>query len=284
MDIILDFDNTMGLSKRDVDDGLTLLYLLGRGDVNIKLITTSFGNDGVDEVYENTKGMLRDLKVDIPLVKGRNIHSSPFENKAAKEIINLLRKKPDTTIIALGSLTNLADAEKLSPGTLKDTRIISMGGLREELLVNGVHLDELNYSCDYESCRDLLKASSNFTNVDGNFCLNIAFSKKEEEELNKDIKIYSYIRNKASQWFNEFNEEFGNREIIIWDLNCALYLTNPELFTSGKRRVSLNIENLKKGYLIDDEKGIEISYLKGILDRDKYFSRVFEAWKNITMD
>ena len=29
MKIILDFDNTMGLPKHEIDDGLTLLYLLG---------------------------------------------------------------------------------------------------------------------------------------------------------------------------------------------------------------------------------------------------------------
>ena len=42
--VIFDCDNTMGQPYREVDDGLTLLYLLGRSDVELLGITTTFGN------------------------------------------------------------------------------------------------------------------------------------------------------------------------------------------------------------------------------------------------
>lgn len=42
--VLFDCDNTMGLPGRDVDDGLALLYLLGREDVDLKGVTTTYGN------------------------------------------------------------------------------------------------------------------------------------------------------------------------------------------------------------------------------------------------
>ena len=59
--IIYDCDNTMGIKERDVDDGLTLLYLLGREDVELLGITTTYGNSTIDAVYENTINMMTEL-------------------------------------------------------------------------------------------------------------------------------------------------------------------------------------------------------------------------------
>ena len=42
--IIFDCDNTIGIEGCDVDDGLTLLYLLGCKDVEVLGITNCFGN------------------------------------------------------------------------------------------------------------------------------------------------------------------------------------------------------------------------------------------------
>lgn len=40
--VIFVCDNTMGLYGKDVDDGLALLYLLGRDDIKLIGITTTF--------------------------------------------------------------------------------------------------------------------------------------------------------------------------------------------------------------------------------------------------
>ena len=43
--LLFDCDNTMGIPDCDIDDGLCLLYLLGRKDIELLGISSSFGNN-----------------------------------------------------------------------------------------------------------------------------------------------------------------------------------------------------------------------------------------------
>ena len=61
----------MGLPRKEIDDGLTLLYLLGRPDIELLSVTTTFGNGTIDEVYPQTVQLLRDLgHSDMPVYAG----------------------------------------------------------------------------------------------------------------------------------------------------------------------------------------------------------------------
>ena len=60
--VILDCDNTLGVPGCDVDDGLTLLYLLGCPEVELLGITCSYGNNTQQTVYDNTLRMLKKWK------------------------------------------------------------------------------------------------------------------------------------------------------------------------------------------------------------------------------
>ncbi len=282
MKIILDMDNTMGASERDVDDGLTLMYLMGRGDVEILLITTTFGNDTEDVTYSNTVSMLRDLNSSVPVVKGEGKNKKPQENAAALKITECIEENPGIDIVALGSLHNLSDAEKLKPGLLRKAgRIISMGGIREDLFVDGISLSELNYSCDPEAVATVLKSGCNFINIGAHFCLSVRFGENEHAELMKDFPSYRYIREKCALWFDKFGEDYGNRNIVVWDLNCGVFATDPDLFTSEVRKVSYNTEDIKQGFLRDDEDGVEITSLTCLENREEYYSKIFSSWKRI---
>jgi len=69
--IIFDCDNTMGISGKDVDDGLALLYLLGREDVQLVGVTTTYGNSTIQEVHQNTASMLAGLNIkNVTLIRG----------------------------------------------------------------------------------------------------------------------------------------------------------------------------------------------------------------------
>jgi hypothetical protein len=59
--LIVDSDNTIGVPRRDIDDGLALLYLLGRDDIDILGITTTFGNSDVHTVNANTRRFLKEI-------------------------------------------------------------------------------------------------------------------------------------------------------------------------------------------------------------------------------
>ena len=60
--IIFDCDNTFGVNNCDVDDGLALLYLLGRKEANLIGITSCYGNSTIETTFSNTKRMLKEIK------------------------------------------------------------------------------------------------------------------------------------------------------------------------------------------------------------------------------
>lgn len=68
--VLFDFDNTMGTGF-DTDDGLALMYLLGHAkDVEILGLTCTYGNSDIDTVYENTRRIVAELGLDIPVLRG----------------------------------------------------------------------------------------------------------------------------------------------------------------------------------------------------------------------
>ncbi len=65
--LILDCDNTMGLDNRDIDDGMALMYLLGRDDVELLGITLTAGNGTIDEVEQNHKNFSEIFRFNVSL-------------------------------------------------------------------------------------------------------------------------------------------------------------------------------------------------------------------------
>ena len=69
--VLYDCDNTMGLPNKDVDDGLTLMYLIGNSNIDLLGVTTTFGNSHIEDVSRATTKLFNDLNItDIPLKKG----------------------------------------------------------------------------------------------------------------------------------------------------------------------------------------------------------------------
>ena len=51
--MIYDCDNTIGIEGCDVDDGLSLLFLLACEEADLLGVTNCFGNNETERVYEN---------------------------------------------------------------------------------------------------------------------------------------------------------------------------------------------------------------------------------------
>lgn len=123
--IIFDCDNTMGPYGKDVNDGLALLYLLGKKEVDLTGVTTRFGNSTIEDVYKNTVGMFHELNINyIPLKKGA-ASTDNRQSEAAEflvEMVNSMSK--EITILATGSLTNLYGAYEIDKSFFKKVKEI----------------------------------------------------------------------------------------------------------------------------------------------------------------
>ena len=171
--VLLDCDNTMGLPGKPVDDGQTLQYLLGRDDIELMGITTSFGNGTIDEVHPATEQLLRDLgRPDIPLFKGAGERGQP-PTDAARFLAEMAATHPgEITLLAIGPVGNLRGAAELDPGFYaKIKQIAVMGGYIQPLPIAGWEdVPERNLAGDPEGAYGMFHAACPVTLMNAHVC------------------------------------------------------------------------------------------------------------------
>jgi purine nucleosidase len=287
---VYDCDNTMGLPNKDVDDGLTLMYLIGNSTIDLLGITTTFGNSHIEDVFGATAKLYSDLNItDIPLIKGAG-KDSDRKSEAATFLVNIVNQYPnEITILATGSLTNLYGAYCLDPHFYEKVKeIVLMGGLTKPLIINGKKLDELNFSVDHEASYNVLHSGAKITTMTGHICLQAEFRKNEYERLmeNNDIASYAYIKKHSYAWYEHFKELFSTEGFFNWDIVSGLYITNPELFQDNYQSIISSEEDLQKGFLRIEshrENGSIINIPTAIKDIDRFNEIIFETWKNVNI-
>ena len=255
--IIFDCDNTIGVENCDVDDGLTLLYLLGCKDVEILGITNCFGNNETETVYANTLSFLKEIgRSDIKVYKG-GITPCDYENEATDFIVNTLNLEDEVHILATGSLTNLAGALVKDEAAFRKVKSITlMGGITSPLVVGGLTIDELNFSVDYKSTYKVLTSGVPISIATGNNCLKVIFEveKFKENLLSFGTETGKYIVDKTNYWFERNEKKYGIKAFCNWDVTSGSYLVKPENFTDNRAYYTLSEEDLKTGFLREGEK------------------------------
>jgi len=282
--VIFDCDNTMGVRDCDVDDGLALIYLLGKENIELCGITTTYGNSDIDRVYANTSAMLRELGCDeIPLLKGCPDRDS-LTSDAAEFLCQMVKTYPGKiSILATGSLTNLYAAYLKDNSFFRHVReIVLMGGITEELIINGQVLPELNFSCDPVAADTVLHLAHNLTIITGNNCLPAFFSFEQfEQKLAKaDKPIARYILNKCNYWFANMRQRFDLDGFHNWDVVAAAYLAEPGLFINHLRSIGRNKKKLERGLLDlrSKEEGCSLINLPEIADPGLFAEDVYNSW------
>lgn len=286
--IIYDCDNTIGLPGKDVDDGLTILYLLGRKEVNLLGLTTTHGNSTVDEVYKNTKDMFSKLNiVGVPILKGGSPSSSRI-SEASKFILKMVKENPgEITILATGSMTNLYGAYLEDKNFFKYVKeIVIMGGILKPLMIRGKQVEELNLSCDAEAAFYVLNSEAPTTILNGHTTLETVFGEKEMNilQINSNNKLFNYIYENIKPWYDLMYKNFGVKGFCNWDAAAAIYITNPEIFLNENKFISPTLEDLTWGYMreVEDIKNShKVNMPSTIKDIEKFNTILLESWKNL---
>lgn len=286
--VIFDCDNTMGVEGCDVDDGLALIYLLGKENIDVCGITTTYGNSDINTVYNNTALMLKELRRNaIPLLKGcqdkQNLKSEAVD--FIVETVNL--HKGNISILATGSLTNLY-AAYLADNSIfeKISEIVLMGGITEKLIINGRNLDELNFSCDPTAAECILKNGKKLSIITGNNCLSAYFSELDFKTrlASKDNAIAQYISQKCMYWFRNMMSFFDINGFYNWDVVAAAFLANPSIFENKIFNLAPNIKHLERGFLnknYQTNESLCFINLPEIHDVKKFTDDIYESWLNV---
>lgn len=179
--IIHDCDCTFGINGCDVDDGLALLYLLGDPEAEVLGVTTTYGNNTLEKVYENTKKFVKKIGHDELRVYKGGATPGETESEAAHYLAEMAEKYAgELEILVTGSVTNLYGAWKHNPEFFHQVKsIVLMGGTTEPLIFAKREMDELNFSCDPLATYTTLTSGTDVAVITGNNCLKVLFTREE---------------------------------------------------------------------------------------------------------
>lgn len=279
--VIYDCDNTMGVDGNDVDDGLTLLYLLGLPEVNLVGVTCTFGNNGQDCVYKNTVSLLREWnREEIPCLKGA-YSKDDRESEAAEFLAAKAEEyKGELVIIATGAMSNLYQASLVDENFYANVRAISiMGGITQELIVNGGVMKELNLSCDPLASYEMFKNAKRMLIANAHTSLESYFSRESFEESSSIVRptLHSYLLEKIESWFKRYMRVWKLDGFVCWDVMAAAQYFRPELFEEGVNYITPTEKSLETGMLVGDGAIINVE-MPVIKDVDEYRKHVYETF------
>ena len=282
--IIFDCDNTMGLRTKEIDDGLVLYYLLGRPEICLVGVTTTFGNGTIDQVYSQTQKIVTDLgRQDIPVIEGAGKRGEG-STEAARFLAEKAAAFPgEITILATGPLGNLRGAAELDPNFYSNLKAIScMGGYLHPIKVGRRNVKELNLSSDPEAAFDVLNAPCPVTLMNAQICLQAPFRWKDYWKLDFwSRKTRRIVRD----WLVLHAVFCGIPNYYLWDLLPAVYVTHPGLFYDYQVVIQSSVNDLEDGTLLPEDsvggQGVNMPVL--INDPDMFMEIILEAWRKISV-
>lgn len=240
MKVILDCDCTFGLHQCDIDDGLAIAHLLRVPEVDLLGVTLTYGNASIDEVIRCTKDLKRRLNWRFKIISGNNKKAE--DNPAARYLVKMVKQLPNQIIIvATGSQSNIAAAVELDPMFLnyvKDLYIMG-GDLTGCMKINGIPVDELNLSVNYQAAYKVLMRSRKPTLVSGSYINNVVTTYRPTH--------VNWVDQAILNWQTLNFKKLKINGFINWDgitVNC---LTNADLFMWAEYHVELSKSLLKKG-------------------------------------
>ena len=279
--VIVDCDNTFGLPKLPIDDGQTIIYLLGRPDIEIVGITTTFGNSGIDDVYPATCELMKKLgRTDIPVLRGASDYSTG-ETEASEFLIGKAAEfKGEINLIAIGTMANLKTASDCDPDFFRNLcQITTMGGYFHRLPYKGwCDVKEVNFSGDGGAAWRVFRAECPVTIMSAHICFALPFGLRELAPVaDWDLEQYFIMLDLLL----ESSEFLDDAQDYLWDLLPAVYLSYPDLFPDRKIRIASSPEEIESGILRSGDDGAEVNVPDYILDVEECYAIINDAWKKV---
>ncbi len=278
--IIYDCDNTLGILSNEVDDGLTIIYLLGTPGFELIAITTTFGNGRIEQVYPQTQKFLKQSNLEIPVLRGEGEQTLGELTPASQFLVEQVNRHPgEITLLATGPVGNIHAAGKEDPDFFsKVKRIVVMGGTLQPIQLGYRNLKELNFSANPEAAMRVLSTPCPITVFPAQACLETPYRLR-------DIRQADYwpgwMKRTLVQWLITFSLYTGGRVFYLWDLLPAVFLSKPELFEIQAFHVGSTLADLSQGVLIETqvESDPTIMLSTGIKDRNGFYVELERGWR-----
>ena len=253
----IDTDAACGASAMtDPDDCLAIAWL-AENDHGIVGISTGYGNAGADIVFVTTETLVKKITdgghSGIPVWRGWagpvvGAQSSVPPSRAA--LRSALAKGP-LTILALGPLTNVADALEGQPELQRNvTRIVAVMGHqpghlfhpseasgRGMLMGHGPIFRDLNFGKDEAAARSILQMRVPLTLIPYDASVHAGITAADLDKLSQQGSALSWAAGTAKGWLAFWEEDIGQPGFYPFDWTAAAYAAEPRLFNCAEANV-----------------------------------------------
>lgn len=268
--IIFDTDMSLGTPGAEIDDGAALIFLLRAMGKRVMAVTTTHGNTTLENALHNSRRLLAYLeRSDVPL--GRGAAHGLIEEKAwfadwqagydatppwpdqtplplaANLIIDTVLANPgQVTLIAVGPLTNLALAVRLSPDIVPLVRqVVTMGGSLADKAT-----PEFNAHCDPEAAHVVLNAGWPLRLIGLEITSQVPFSRAAFASLPDNNPALTLLKTQADGWINRVESMgWGHNDCSLHDALAVAAVFDESLFEWQETAVSVTLHP-------EDQRGI----------------------------
>lgn len=221
MSVLIDTDPALGLPFSDIDDALAIHYAFAAG-MPISGLTTCFGNAPLASVTRVAKRL--GTRFGIPVYAGAG-RPGEVDNEAVDALV-----AHKGTVLALAPLTNIAAA--LLRGANWEQLIVLGGTNRRLPNLRPLHTTELNFALDLGAAAIALEATDVLFPME--VCRQVFFTAQDLEILP------AWMAEDCQHWMRLAPLLTGRRAFHPWDLLPAIWLTDPQCFTTVQARAMLH--------------------------------------------
>jgi len=209
----IDSDPACGFKwNTDVDDCWAILFALNTKTIDIRGISTVFGNVRGDISYKTLETLKQQVDTDSINTIYRGA-SDPYEpnstvvNEASKAIANVLKEK-SLTIIALGPLTNIASLIVDYPESIINIKqIIAVAGQRPDsggaffpTKLNIFHMHDINFRKDIAAFKIILASNIPLKLIPYELAQKVAINTADLDELSQGINQVKWLADVSRDW------------------------------------------------------------------------------------
>ncbi len=269
-----------------VDDAMALLFLHHHKDVDLLGVTTVFGNARIEVTTRNALFLKREWKIEAPVAQGagetfiphRVTHEPPAwihgddglgnigvpetvdiatdPRPAAQFIIDMVRKYPgEVTLVAVGRMTNLANALKQDPEIVSLVKEVVIMGGAFEVPGNVTPAAEANIHGDPEAADIVATATWPVVWIGLDVTMQTVMTRSQLKDIADAAGARGKLLFDLSQFYIDFYEGLVDDGMVVHDSCACAYVVAPELFTTRSGTVRVVCGGIADGKTIQKPDG-----------------------------
>lgn len=243
--IWIDTDPACGQSSTDdVDDCWALMMALRSPELDIRGISTVFGNTKGETTFQTARQLVQHFgstaqsnRTSPPIYDGSHFKgNSEWKSSQASEAIasTLIREK--LTLIAQGPLTNIATVIVNHPNLVKNIeRIIMVGGRRPGSLFHPgqqwwFHFRDFNIAQDPPAAKIVLNSKIPLVLTPFELATKVTITRSDLEQLAAGDEAARWLVEVSQAWMSFWEDKLHKKGFHPFDAIAVGYVTMPDLF------------------------------------------------------